>query len=103
MLMCFEASGGLRSANEERGETRDKGEDEGRGEQWGWSEDKGELVALSSHVAVVLDARAVCARGLTLWVTESDSELNAWTTLTLLLLSLTHHSILSYLLSLSYL
>ena len=34
-LMCFEASGGLRSANEERGETRDEDEDEGRGERWG--------------------------------------------------------------------
>ena len=35
MLTCFEASGGLRSANEERGETRDEDEDEGRGERWG--------------------------------------------------------------------
>ena len=34
-LTCFEVSRGLRLANEERGETRDKGEDEGRGEQWG--------------------------------------------------------------------
>ena len=37
--------------------TRNKG----RGEQWGWSEDEGELVVLSSHAAVALDARAVCA------------------------------------------
>ena len=29
-LTCFEASGGLRSANEERGETRDEDEDEVR-------------------------------------------------------------------------
>ena len=76
----FEASGDLQSANEERGEMRD--EDEGRGEGWGWSEDEGELVALSSRAAVALDARAVCARGLALWVTRSDSELNARTTLT---------------------
>ena len=34
-LTCFEASGGLRSANEERGETRDEDEDEGRSERWG--------------------------------------------------------------------
>ena len=81
-MTCFEASGGLRSANEERGETRDEDEDEGRGERWGWSEDEGKLVALSSHAAVALDARAVRARGLALWVTESDSELNARSTLT---------------------
>ena len=35
---CFEASGGLQSANEERGETRD--EDEGRVE---WGEDEGRV------------------------------------------------------------
>ena len=34
-LTCFEASRGLRSANKERGETRDEDEDEGQGEQWG--------------------------------------------------------------------
>ena len=39
-------------------------------------------MALSSRAAVALDARAVCARGLALWVTESDSELNARSTLT---------------------
>ena len=39
-------------------------------------------MALSSRAAVALDARAVRARGLALWVTESDSELNARTTLT---------------------
>ena len=79
----FEASGDLQSANEERGEMRDEDEDKGRGEGWGWSEDEGELVALSSRAAVALDARAVCARGLALWVTRSDSELNAQTTLTI--------------------
>ena len=39
-------------------------------------------MALVSRAAVALDARAVRARGLALWVTESDSELNARTTLT---------------------
>ena len=46
------------------------------------SEDEGELVALVSRAAVALDTRAVRARGFALWVTESGSELNAWTTLT---------------------
>ena len=82
----FEASGDLQLANKERGETRDEDEDEdedeGQGKRWGWSEDKGELVVLSSRAAVALNARAVCIRGLALWVMESDSELNAQTTLT---------------------
>ena len=43
----------------------------------GGSEDEGELVALSSRAAVALDARAVRARGLALWVTRSDSELSS--------------------------
>ena len=50
--------------NEERGEMRDEDEDEGRGERWGWSEDEGKLVALSSHVAVALDARQSVLKGL---------------------------------------
>ena len=33
-LTCFEASGGLRSANEERGEMRDKDEDKDEDEVW---------------------------------------------------------------------
>ena len=77
-LTCFEASGGLQLANEERGEMRN----EGQGEQWGWSKDKGELVALSSHAAVALNTRAVCTRELVLWVMRLDSKLNARTTLT---------------------
>ena len=36
----------------------------------------------TSHAVVALDMRAVRARGLALWVTRSDSELNAQTTLT---------------------
>ena len=53
MSAWFEVSGDLQSVNEERGETRD--EDEGQGEQWGWSEDKGELVALVSRATVALE------------------------------------------------
>ena len=37
----------------------------------------------TSRAAVALDTRAVRARGLALWVTRSDSELNARTTLTM--------------------
>ena len=39
-------------------------------------------MAISSRAIVALDARAVRARGLALWVTRSDSELNARSTLT---------------------
>ena len=38
---------------------------------------RGKLVVISSHVIAALDVKAVRTQGLTLWVTELDSELNA--------------------------
>ena len=49
----------------------------------GGARTRGELVAISSRAIAVLDMKAVRTRGLALWVTESDSKLNAWSTLTM--------------------
>ena len=63
----------MQSANEERGEDEGRQRRGSRGE----ASDEGELVAISPR------ADCLRTRGLALWVTESDSELNARSTLTL--------------------
>ena len=53
-------------------------------------------MALVSCATVTLDTRAVRAQGLVLWVTELDSELNAQTTLTQVLIMLDPNSIVVF-------
>ena len=92
-MAWFEASRDLQSANKERddvdkvqqrrgsrGEASDDGAARTKASWWHWYHVQ---QSRSTRGQSALNARAVRARGLALWVTESDSELNAQTTLTL--------------------